>query len=125
VVLAVLPRLVCPCQLTAYTGLLASAGLTILLESRLQFSLTAAALTLAVGGLALGATRRRGYAPFWMGCGAAATILVGKFVLAWTAAVYAGSVLLLAVSIWNSWPVPQAKWAFDAEGRVVRRRKKR
>lgn len=122
VVLALLPRLVCPCQLTAYAGVLTSLGLSFLLNHRLQLSLTTAALTLAVGLMAVGARRRRGYLPFAIGCVAAIIICVGKFMLAWPSLVSAGVALLIAAVFWNAWPPRRTKLAFDAEGDVMVKR---
>src|SRR5260370_3672476 len=61
---------------------------------------------LAISSLAVGfrASRRHGYGPFWMGVAAAAVILTGKFYFDAAQATYAGIGLLVAASIWNSWP---------------------
>ncbi len=120
VLLALLPRLACPCQMPAYAGLLGSAGLAFLMNTVYLFPLTASCLTLAVGGLAVGAKRRQGYAPFWAGLFAAAVLLCGKFVIGWDSVVYGGIALLLAASVWNSWPSnKRAKLRFTADGQVV------
>jgi hypothetical protein len=50
------------------------------------------------------ASRRHGYGPFWLGFLAAAVILIGKFFFDAEQATYAGIGLLVAASIWNSWP---------------------
>lgn len=119
--LALIPRLTCVCQIPAYAGLIGSMGLAFLLESVYQLPLTAGFLTLAVGGLAIRARQRRGYSPVFLGTVAALVLLIGKFAYASQPAVYAGIVLLLAASLWNSWPVPaKPKLRFTPEGRVER-----
>jgi hypothetical protein len=118
VVLALLPRLACPCQFPAYAGLLGSMGLTFLMQTVYLFPLTAACLTFAVGGLAIGARRRQGYAPFWVGLCAAILLMIGKFMIASDAVVYVAIVVLLAASFWNSWPKKRAKLSFTPDGQV-------
>ena len=116
---ALLPRLVCPCQMPAYVGLLGSLGLAFLTETVYLFPLTTMCLTFAVGGLVIGAGRRRGYAPFAVGAVAAVLLLVGKFYLSWNPLVYGGSAMLLAASLWNSWPpLKLTKLQFHPDGTV-------
>ena len=50
------------------------------------------------------ASRRRGYGPFAVGVVAASVILIGKFIVDLDAAVYGGIALLVAASVWNTWP---------------------
>ncbi len=120
VCLALLPRLACPCQMPAYAGLLGSTGLAFLTQKVYLFPLTAVCLTLAVGGLSIGAKRRQGYAPFWVGLFAAVLMLCGRFFVGWDPAVYGGIVLLLAASVWNSWPSNRRpKLRFTADGQVA------
>lgn len=118
VVLALLPRLACPCQFPAYAGLLGSMGLSFLTKTVYLFPLTAACLTFAVGGLAIGAKLRQGYAPFWVGLCAAILLMAGKFVFVSDAIVYAAIIVLLAASLWNSWPKKRAKLSFTPDGQV-------
>jgi hypothetical protein len=54
--------------------------------------------------LALRAQRRHGYGPFFVGLAAVSLILAGKFYFDYLPLLYAGMVLLLAASIWNSRP---------------------
>ncbi len=118
IVLALLPRLACPCQFPAYAGLLGSMGLTFLTQTMYLFPLTASCLTFAVGGLAVGAKRRQGYAPFGVGLIAAALLLIGKFIIASEPAVFIAIAMLLLASFWNSWPRKPAKLHFTADGHV-------
>jgi hypothetical protein len=83
--------------MSAYAGLIGSLGLAFLLQTAYLLPLTAAILTLAVGGLAVGAPRRRGYGPFLVGWAAATLLLVGKFAMSSLPAVSAGIVLLFLV----------------------------
>ena len=108
VVVAILPRLACPCQMPAYAGLLGSMGLAFLMDVIYLLPLTAVCLTLSVGGLAVGARRRNGFAPFWLGIAAALLLLVGKFTLDSNLAVSAAIGLILLASIWNTWPKRRA-----------------
>jgi hypothetical protein len=103
----------------AYVGLLGSMGLTFLTKTVYLFPLTAMCLTFAVGGLVVGAERRQGYAPFVVGAIGAIVLLCGKFVVVWNPAVYCGVAMLLAASLWNSWPsMRKAKLRFLPDGSV-------
>lgn len=101
---AFLPKLACPACWPAYAGLLSSVGLGVLLDTAYLLPLTAVFLVLAVGALAFGARRRRGYGPFGVGLVAAGVVLVGKFVFESNAGMYGGIGLLVAASVWNAWP---------------------
>ena len=101
---AMLPKLACPACWPAYAGLLSAVGLGFLISSRNLFWLTLAFLVLTVGSLAQQARRRRGFGPFVGGCLAAGLILAGKFILESNVQMYAGLVLLVGASEWNSWP---------------------
>ena len=101
---ALLPKMACPACWPAYAGLLSSAGLGFLGETRWLLPLTAAFLCVAVGALAFRARARRGYGPCCIGLVASAVVLLGKFALESDAAMYAGIGLLVAASLWNTWP---------------------
>ena len=62
------------------------------------------ALVLSVALLFYRAKRRRGYKPFICGVGAAIFIISGKFIVNINFIFYAGVILLILASIWNSWP---------------------
>ena len=102
---ALLPKAVCPACWPVYAGLLSSLGLGFLLETVYLIPLTGALLGLALFALAFRATRRRGYLPFWLGILATGVLMVGKFVLDSDLSMYAGAALLMLASFWNSWPV--------------------
>jgi hypothetical protein len=101
---ALLPRLTCPCTLPAYAGLLSSMGLAVLLETAYLLPLTLVTLLVALGTLVFRARRRRGYAPFFLGLGAAVLIVVGNYALASDPMTYSGIGVLVAASAWNAWP---------------------
>ena len=102
--LAFLPKIACPACWPAYAGVLTSLGLGFLLDVRWLLPLTAAFLLIAVVALGFRARRRRGFGPFFVGIGAAAIVLGGKFGFESDRAMYAGLGLLVAASIWNTWP---------------------
>jgi uncharacterized membrane protein YccC len=94
-------------------------GLTFLMQTVYLFPLTAACLTFAVGGMAVSARLRQGYAPFWVGLLAAILLLVGKFVINSDPVVYVAVAVLLGASVWNAWPRKKRnKLCFDADGHV-------
>jgi mercuric ion transport protein len=71
------------------------------MEARYLLPLTCASLGAAVGFLGWQAHRGRGTGPLALGAVAAALVVVGKFVVASDAAVYAGIGALLAASWWS------------------------
>jgi hypothetical protein len=102
---ALLPKLTCPACWPAYAGLLGSLGIGFFDYTPYLLPLTAVFLLIAVGALAYRAPRRRGYGPLMVGLLAAAVLLVGKFGFDSDAAMYAGLTLLVAASLWNTWPL--------------------
>ena len=102
---ALLPKAACPACWPAYTGFLSSIGLAFLLDSGVLLPLTGTFLAVSVFALAFRARRRSGYGPFGAGLVAAAIVFVGKFALESDAALYGGLAVLVAASVWNSWPV--------------------
>ena len=101
---SLLPKLVCPMCWPAYAGLVSAFGLGFLISTKYLLPLTVAFLAMAAAALGFRASRRRGYGPFWLGLVAAAVILTGKFYFDAVQAAYAGIGLLVAASVWNSWP---------------------
>lgn len=104
---ALLPKVACPACWPAYAGFLTSVGLGFLLDTTYLLPLTAAFLAIAVGALAYRARSRRGYLPFAVGLLAAAVVLVGKFTFESEPSMYAGLAVLIAASVWNTWPRQQ------------------
>ena len=111
---SLLPKLICPMCWPAYAGLLSALGLGFLISTRYLLSLTFAFLIITVLSFGFRASRRHGYGPLWLGLIAAAVILVGKFYFDAAQATYAGVGLLIAASVWNSWPRRAAATPFCA-----------
>lgn len=99
-----LPKVACPACWPAYAGFLSSVGLGFMLDTTYLLPLTTTFLALAVGALAYGAKRRRGYLPFVLGLVAAAVVLIGKFTFESDPAMYTGLAVLVGASAWNTWP---------------------
>ena len=106
--MSLLPKLMCPACWPAYAAVLSSVGLGFLISTNYLFPLTVVFLTVALGSLGFRASSRRGLGPLWVGLGAAALILGGKFYLESTSVTYAGVGFLIVASVWNSWPRPAA-----------------
>lgn len=106
---ALLPKVACPACWPAYAGFLSSIGLGLLTDSTWLFPVTGAFLALAVSALVFRARARRGYGPFGLGVMASAIVLLGKFAFESDSAMYAGIGLLVAASLWNSWPRQQGQ----------------
>ncbi|HJT71242.1 MAG TPA: MerC family mercury resistance protein [Terriglobales bacterium] len=101
---SLLPKLMCPACWPAYAGIVSAVGLSFLISAKYLLPLTGVFLAITTVALAFRASRRHGYSPFWLGLLAAAVILIGKFYFDAEQATYAGVGLLVAASIWNSWP---------------------
>lgn len=102
---SLLPKLACPMCWPAYAGLLSSLGLGFLISTTYLLPVTVAFLVIAVLALGFRAGTRRGYGPMLVGVVAATAVFFGKFLLESNAAMYGGVALLLAASMWNSWPL--------------------
>lgn len=73
------------------------------METVYLLPLTVVFLTAAVAALGVRAKRRRGYGPLVLGIVAAFAMILGKFAIDSNIAVYAGLVVLVSASVWNSW----------------------
>jgi len=111
---AVMPKLVCPACWPAYAGILSAVGLGFINYSPYLLPLTAVFLAIVLVSLAWRAKTRRGYAPLLLGGVAAAIVLIGKFHFDSDNATYLGVALLVAASLWNTWPRRQALAACPA-----------
>lgn len=101
---SLLPKLMCPMCWPAYAGVVSALGLGFLISTQYLLPLTVAFLAISAFALGFRASRRHGYGPFWLGLVAAAAIVTGKFYFDTEFATYSGVGLLVAASIWNSWP---------------------
>lgn len=88
----------------AYTGLLGTVGVGPALYTRWLLPLSIGFSAAALYMLSRDARRRRGYRPFFLGLVAVVGILSGKFSFDSRLLIYTGTALLLAASVWNSWP---------------------
>lgn len=109
VVLALLPKGLCPACWPAYAAVLSSLGLGFLIEDRYLLPITIAALLLATLALAYRARARRGYGPALVGVAAGAALVLGKFALDLPDAfAYASVAVFAGAAIWNAWPIRRA-----------------
>ena len=106
---SLLPKLTCPLCWPAYAGLLTALGLGFLMSERYLFGVITVFLIVSVGALAFRHRERRGVAPAALGVAGAAVVLLGKFRFESMPAMYAGLSVLIAASLWNSWPRKSAE----------------
>jgi hypothetical protein len=101
---ALLPKLTCPACWPAYAGLLSSLGLGFIDYS--PYLLPAMLVFIGVALIALGfrARQRRGYGPLLLGVLAGVPLLASKFYFDSDALMWASLSLLIAASVWNTWP---------------------
>ncbi|MBC8338205.1 MAG: MerC domain-containing protein [Alphaproteobacteria bacterium] len=104
---ALLPKLTCPACWPAYAGLLSSLGVSFVDYTPYLMPLTGFFLVISVFALAFRARLRRGYGPFALGLASAMTVMVGKFGYDNDPVMYTGLAVLVAASVWNSWPRPR------------------
>ncbi len=79
-------------------------GLTFLLKTTYLLPLMVGALFVAVIGLGFRAGQRHGYGPLAVGVCSAVLLMVGRFAFVSDVMMYCGGGLLIAASVWNSWP---------------------
>lgn len=103
--IALLPKITCPLCWPVYAGLLSSVGLGFLTQTVYLLPVTEAFLAVALAALGFRARQRRGWGPFAAGLVAATLVIGGKFVFDADSVLYAGIGLLIAASLWNTWPV--------------------
>ena len=101
---ALVPSVFCPACWPAYAGMLSSLGIGFVNYTPYLLPVTILFLIIAIAALAYRAKNRRGYKPLVLGIVASLLILFGKFLFEIDLLLYAGLVLLITVSIWNSWP---------------------
>ena len=102
--ISLLPKLMCPACWPAYAGIVSALGLGFLISAKYLLPLTVGFLAITALALGYHASRRHGFGPLWLGLVAAAVILTGKFYFDMTQATYTGVGILVAASVWNSWP---------------------
>ena len=102
--IAMLPKLLCPLCWPAYATVVSSLGMGFLVGTKYLLPITTSFLGLTLGVLAFRARLRWGFGPFLSGLAASAAVLIGKFYLESNPVMYSGVGLLVAASLWNSWP---------------------
>lgn len=107
--LAILGKFACPACFPAIAALSSSLGLGFLLDSRTFLFLSLTFLGVALIGLGYRARTRRGYGPLMVGALGAVSIVLSSLALESDLLTYGGAALLLGASVWNLWPVRQAK----------------
>jgi len=90
----------CPACWPLIGGLVASLGLTFLVETRYLLPLMVGCLAIAIVTL-YGA--RRDYRPLILGVAASGVILIGKFILDASLVTVAGAGLLVGAYLWSFW----------------------
>ena len=101
---ALLPLGGCPACWPVYSGVLASLGLTLLLDSAYVLWITLTFLCSALLALAFRAKARNSYGPFILGAASVGIILFFKFAWMIDPLVYLGLSGLVIASFWNVWP---------------------
>lgn len=107
-VIALLPKGMCPACWPAYAAVLSALGLGFLMQDRYLLPLTIVFLALATLALTYRARVRRGFGPAIAGGLAGVVLLVGKFVLEMPMVAYAGIAAFTVAAVWNAWPIRRA-----------------
>lgn len=103
ILVAAIPK--CP---LCWIALMSALGVGSAVNSNWLQPLAVALLFLPVSVLLLGARRRRGYGPFFLGLVAVIAMYLCKFRLNYDFGVYLSGATLLAASVWNIVPKHQA-----------------
>ncbi len=106
---ALLLKVTCPACWPAYAGVLSTLGLGFVNYTPYVLPLTAIFFALALAPLGYQAKRRRHFTPLLVSLLAALLVIVGKFAFISDLAVYAGIILFVGASLWNSWPQRTSK----------------
>lgn len=105
---SVAPKLICPICSPAYAAILGALGLGFLTQTRYLFVLNLGLLAVSEFWLLFRAKPRNGYGPAFVGLGAAALVLAGKFARNSIPMLWTGIVMLLAAAVWHSLPCRRA-----------------
>ncbi len=105
IMIVLLPKLTCPACWAAYAGFLSAVGVGFVNYTPYLMPLTALFLAISVFAMAYRAKMRRGYGPFFLGLAATIIVLIGKFEYESDTTMWLGLVVLVAASVWNTWPV--------------------
>lgn len=102
IIIALLPKLVCPFCWPLYTGLLGSIGINFFNYTPFLFPLLIVFLILTNSGLVLVARRKKQYAPVYLGGSSSLLILTGKYLSDTDMLIYIGLTGLVMSVIWQS-----------------------
>jgi len=105
---ALLPKLTCPACWPAYAGLLSSMGIGFVDYTPYLIPSTLAFLGISLSTMVYRAKTRHGFGPLYLGIVAGIVLMTGKFVYGSDDTMYVGLAILVAASIWNTWPKKQA-----------------
>ena len=105
IVLALLPKGLCPACWPASAGVLSAVGLGFLMQDDWLILFTVVFLVLATAAIAFRAKRRRGYAPAFAATGAGILLVIGKFVVDVSLVADAGIAFFVLAAVWNAWPI--------------------
>lgn len=104
VVLALLPKGLCPACWPAYAAVLSALGLGFLMQDRYLLPLTLGFLALTTAVLSFRARQRHGFTPAIVAFLAGGLFLSSKFVFEVPALSYVGLGAFMLAVIWNAWP---------------------
>lgn len=103
--IALLPKGMCPACWPAYAAVLSALGLGFLMQDRYLLPLTIVFLALATLALTYRARVRRGFGPAIAGGLAGVVLLFGKFAVDVPLIAYAGIATFTGAAVWNAWPL--------------------
>lgn len=102
-----IPGLTCPACWPAYAGLLSALGIGFFNYTPYLLPLMIIFVMITLSALGYRAKERHGYHPLILGIFSSIILIIGKFVLDSNWILYGGIAILIAASVWNSWPVKQ------------------
>lgn len=102
IVIALLPKLICPFCWPLYTGLLGSIGTNFINYTPYLFPVLTMFLIITNTGLILAARRQQKYGPFYLGIISSLLILLGKFLYITDVFIFVGLSGLIMSVIWQS-----------------------
>jgi mercuric ion transport protein len=100
--LALLPKVVCPFCWPLYTGMLGALGVNFINYTPYLFPLLTLFLILTIAGLIIGAKDNKKYKPVYLGVISSVFILLGKTLFGTNVLIYSGIIGLMVSVIWQS-----------------------
>lgn len=102
IVIALLPKLICPFCWPLYTGILGAIGLNFINYTDYLFPLLTLFLVLTVSGLVVGAKSTGEYSPAYLGSLSSVLIIADKFIFETNFFIYGGLAGLIIAVIWHT-----------------------